>query len=48
MVPLYDSVKKDPKEFKLYYKRQLKWYEKIWYFLIGKKNEYKELGLIKK
>lgn len=34
------------KGIKLYFKRKLKWYEKIWYFLTGKKNEYKELGLI--
>ncbi len=29
---------------KFYFKRKLKWYEKIWYLITGKKNEYKELG----
>lgn len=29
---------------KLYFKKKLKWYEKIWYFITGKKNEYQELG----
>ena len=28
---------------KLYFKRKLKWYEKIWYLITGKKNEYQEL-----
>ena len=42
MMPLEDSIKGT----KLYYKRKLKWYEKIWYFLTGKKNEYKEIGNI--
>lgn len=39
MMPLEDSVK----DMKFYYKRKLKWYEKIWYFLTGKKEEYQEL-----
>ena len=38
MMPLEDSIIGT----KLYYRRKLKWYEKIWYFLTGKKNEYKE------
>ena len=42
MMPLEDSVK----DMKLYYKRKLKWYEKLWYFLIGKKEEYHEMGKI--
>ena len=25
----------------IYVKKKLKWYEKIWYFIIGKKNKYK-------
>lgn len=32
-----------PELGKIYYQKRLKWYEKIWYFIIGKKNEYKEL-----
>lgn len=31
---------------KLYYKRKLKWYEKIYNFITGKKNEYQEFGKI--
>lgn len=42
MLPLEDSVK----DTKIHFKTKLKWYEKIWYFLTGKKNEYKELGPI--
>lgn len=38
-MPLEDSIK----DAKFYYKRKLKWYEKIWYFLTGKKNVYKEV-----
>lgn len=40
MMPLEDSVK----DMKLYYKRKLKWFEKLWYFLTGKKEEYHEMG----
>lgn len=29
---------------KLYFKKKLKWYEKILYFITGKKNDYIELG----
>lgn len=29
---------------KLYFKKKLKWYEKIWYFITRKKNDYIELG----
>ena len=43
MMPLEDSVK----DMKFYYKRKLKWYEKLWHFLNGKKEEYQELGPIK-
>lgn len=39
MMPLEDSIK----DIKLYYKKKLKWYEKIWYFITRRKNEYKEL-----
>ena len=28
---------------KIYVKKKLKWYEKIWYFITGKKNKYTEL-----
>ena len=42
MMPLEDSVK----DMKLYYKRKLKWYEKIWYFLTGRKNKSCKLGKI--
>lgn len=31
----------------LYIQRKLKWYEKIWYFITRKKNEFKPLGCIK-
>ncbi len=50
MMPLEDSVIKNKiksvNDMKIYCKRKLKWYEKIFYFLTGKKNEYKELGPI--
>lgn len=42
MMPLEDSIK----DMKLYYRRKLKWYEKLWYFLTGKKEEYHEMGKI--
>ena len=42
MMPLEDSIK----DRKLYFKRVLKWYEKIWYFITRKKQEYYELGEI--
>lgn len=29
----------------LYIQRKLKWYQKIWYFITGKKNEYKPIGV---
>lgn len=31
-----------PVEF--YYQKKLKWYQKIWYFIIGKKNEWQKIG----
>ena len=31
---------------KLYFKRKLKWYEKIWYLTTKKNNEYKELRYV--
>ena len=31
----------------LYIQRKLKWYEKIWYLITRKKNEFKPLGCIK-
>ena len=42
MMPLESSIK----DQKLYCKRVLKWYEKIWYFLTGKKNKAQKLGKI--
>ena len=34
---------KNTEQVKLYFKKKLKWYEKIWYLITGKKNEYQEL-----
>lgn len=31
-----------PVEF--YYQKKLKWYQKIWYFIIRKKNKYEKLN----
>lgn len=31
----------------IYFIKKLKWYEKIWYFIARKKNEFKPLGEIK-
>ena len=42
MVPLEDCVF----DRKIYFKKKLKWYEKIWYFLTGKKNDLIECGSI--
>lgn len=37
---------KSTEPIKLYFKKKLKWYEKIWYLITGKKNEYQELGKV--
>lgn len=42
MMPLESSIKGQ----ELYCRRVLKWYEKIWYFLTGKKNKAQKLGKI--
>lgn len=42
MMPLESSIK----DQELYCRRVLKWYEKIWYFLTGKKNKAQKLGKI--
>ena len=34
---------KNTEQVKLYFKKKLKWYEKIWYLITGKKNEYQEV-----
>lgn len=28
----------------LYYRKKLKWYQRIWYFIIRKKNKYEKLN----
>lgn len=47
MMPLYDCFKEPIEKPKIYFKKKLKWYEKVWYFITGKKNEYKELNSFK-
>lgn len=37
---------KSTEPVKFYFKKKLKWYEKIWYLIAGKKNEYKELRYV--
>lgn len=29
----------------LYYRKKLKWYQKIWYFITRKKNKYEKLNI---
>ena len=35
------------KPVELYYKKKLKWYQKIWYFVTGKKNKPEKLNYIR-
>ena len=42
MMPLENSIK----DQELYCRRVLKWYEKVWCFLTGRKNKAKKLGKI--
>lgn len=37
---------KNTEPVKLYFKKKLKWYEKIWYLTTKKNNEYKELRYV--
>ena len=33
------------KPIEFYYQKKLKWYQRIWYFITGKKNKYEKLNI---